>query len=112
MVHMPSHIYFRLGRFQDSIAANKNAVAADEQYLAEVSPYGAYPYSYYPHNVHFLLESARMVGDGPTALAAADSCRASCPTRSRRSPLGAGDQGRAVFRQCSIQPGGDDAEHP
>jgi tetratricopeptide (TPR) repeat protein len=72
MVHMPSHIYFRLGRFQDSIAANRNAVAADEQYLAEVSPYGAYPYSYYPHNVHFLLESARMVGDGPTALAAAD----------------------------------------
>jgi tetratricopeptide (TPR) repeat protein len=72
MVHMPSHIYFRLGRFQDSIAANRDAVAADEEYLAEVSPYGAYPYSYYPHNVHFLLESARMVGDGPTALAAAD----------------------------------------
>jgi tetratricopeptide (TPR) repeat protein len=72
MVHMPSHIYFRLGRFQDSIAANKDAVAADEKYLAEVSPYGPYPYSYYPHNVHFLLESARMVGDGPTALAAAD----------------------------------------
>ena len=72
MVHMPSHIYFRLGRFQDSIAANKNAVSADEAYLAEVSPYGAYPYSYYPHNVHFLLELARMVGDGATALAAAD----------------------------------------
>jgi tetratricopeptide (TPR) repeat protein len=72
MVHMPSHIYFRVGRFQDSIAANKDAVAADEEYLAEVSPYGSYPYSYYPHNVHFLLESARMVGDGSTALAAAE----------------------------------------
>jgi tetratricopeptide (TPR) repeat protein len=72
MVHMPSHIYFRIGRFQDSIAVNNNAVAADEAYLAEVSPYGAYPYSYYPHNVHFLLESARMVGDGATALAAAN----------------------------------------
>ena len=72
MVHMPSHIYFRLGRFQDSIAANKNAVSADEAYLAEVSPYSAYPYSYYPHNVHFLLESARMIGDAATALAAAD----------------------------------------
>lgn len=72
MVHMPSHIYFRLGRFQDSIAANKNAVAADERYLAEVSPYGTYPYSYYPHNVHFLLESARMVGDGATALQTAN----------------------------------------
>jgi tetratricopeptide (TPR) repeat protein len=72
MVHMPSHIYFRLGRFQDSITANRDAVTADEEYLAEVSPYGPYPYSYYPHNVHFLLESARMVGDGPTALAAAE----------------------------------------
>ena len=113
MVHMPSHIYFRLGRFQDLIAANKNAVAADEQYLAEVSPYGTYPYSYYPHNVHFLLESARMVGDGATALAAANKLPQHHVRRGRGGdPLGSGDQGGAVFRPCSIQPGGDDAEHP
>jgi tetratricopeptide (TPR) repeat protein len=47
-------------------------VAADEAYLAAVTPpEGIYPYSYYPHNVHFLLESARMAGDAETALAAA-----------------------------------------
>lgn len=72
IVHMPSHIYFRIGRLKDSIAANRDAVAADEAYLAEVSPEGLYPYSYYPHNVHFLLESARMAGDGATAVATAE----------------------------------------
>ncbi|MGD2084073.1 MAG: hypothetical protein PVF91_14010 [Chromatiales bacterium] len=72
IVHMPSHIYFRIGRFPDSIQTNRDAVAADEAYLAEVTPpEGIYPYSYYPHNVHFLLESARMAGDADTALAAA-----------------------------------------
>lgn len=72
IVHMPSHIYFRIGRLRDSIAANRDAVAADEAYLAQVSPDGLYPYSYYPHNVHFLLESARMAGDGATAVATAE----------------------------------------
>jgi tetratricopeptide (TPR) repeat protein len=73
MVHMPSHIYFRIGRFRDSIQTNREAVAADESYLAAVTPpEGIYPYSYYPHNVHFLLESARMAGDAETAIAAAE----------------------------------------
>jgi tetratricopeptide (TPR) repeat protein len=72
MVHMPAHIYFRVGRFADSIAANKDAVTADEAYVARAAPDSLYPYSYYPHNVHFLLESARMAGDGATALAAAE----------------------------------------
>ncbi|MEA3277274.1 MAG: tetratricopeptide repeat protein, partial [Pseudomonadota bacterium] len=73
IVHMPSHIYFRIGRFRDSIRANRDAVAADESYLAAVTPpEGIYPYSYYPHNVHFLLESARMAGDAQTAIAAAE----------------------------------------
>lgn len=71
MVHMPAHIYFRVGRFADAIDLNRDAVAADEAYIAKVAPDSLYPYSYYPHNVHFLLESARMAGDGPTALAAA-----------------------------------------
>lgn len=72
IVHMPSHIYFRVGRLKDSIAINRDAVAADEAYLAQVSPEGFYPYTYYPHNVHFLLESARMAGDGATAVATAE----------------------------------------
>jgi len=71
LVHMPSHIYFRVGRFADSIAANRDAVAADEAYLERTGRESPYRYSYYPHNVHFLLESARTTGDADTALAAA-----------------------------------------
>lgn len=67
IVHMPSHIYFRIGRFHDSIETNQAAVEADEQYLAEVDVEGIYPYGYYPHNIHFVIASAQMAGDKQTA---------------------------------------------
>jgi tetratricopeptide (TPR) repeat protein len=72
LVHMPSHIYFRLGRYRDALQMNKAAVAADEAYLARVQAEGIYPGGYYPHNIHFLLVSAQMAGDGPTAIEAAE----------------------------------------
>lgn len=72
LVHMPSHIYYRVGRYKDSLAANKQAVAVDEAYLADQQPTGVYPLAYYPHNVHFVLVSAQMAGDGDTVVAAAD----------------------------------------
>lgn len=72
LVHMPFHIYFNIGRFQDAVAVNRDAVAADEAYLAQAPANALYAYSYYPHNVHSLLESARMAGDGKTTLAAAE----------------------------------------
>jgi tetratricopeptide (TPR) repeat protein len=72
LVHMPSHTYFRVGRYRDSLAVNVAAVKADEAYLAEVDAEGIYPNGYYPHNIHFVLESARMAGAGDTALEFAD----------------------------------------
>jgi tetratricopeptide (TPR) repeat protein len=73
MVHMPSHIYYRIGRYFDALAVNKDAVAADETYLkASDAPMGVYRLGYYPHNVHFILASATMSGDGPAAIAAAE----------------------------------------
>jgi tetratricopeptide (TPR) repeat protein len=76
LVHMPSHIYYRVGRYLDALASNKDAVAVDEAYLAEVRPEGPYPLAYYPHNVHFVLATAKMAGDAPTALAAAEKLQA------------------------------------
>jgi tetratricopeptide (TPR) repeat protein len=67
LVHMPAHIYFRLGRFGDSIRANVVAARADEAYLATAGPNPAYRFGYYPHNVHFLVASAQMAGDMATA---------------------------------------------
>jgi tetratricopeptide (TPR) repeat protein len=71
IVHMPGHIYYRLGRYLDALEANKRAVAIDEAYIAAEKPAGTYPIGYYPHNVHFLMAAAQMAGDGATVLQAA-----------------------------------------
>jgi tetratricopeptide (TPR) repeat protein len=71
MVHMPSHIYYRLGRYLDSLAANRAAIAADEAYFARMPGGGLYRSGYYAHNIHFALASAQMAGEATTALAAA-----------------------------------------
>lgn len=70
IVHMPSHIYVRIGRFKDSLAVNKAAIAADEAYLKAFPnrpPLDVYAIGYLPHNVHFTLISALMAGDFATA---------------------------------------------
>jgi tetratricopeptide (TPR) repeat protein len=72
LVHMPSHIYYKAGRYKDSLAANEAAVAADERVLAASAEPGVYSSGYYPHNVHFVLVSAQMAGKADTALAAAE----------------------------------------
>lgn len=63
LVHMPAHIYHRIGRYADSMKANVAAARADEEYLAQVGDDGIYRFGYYPHNVHFLLTSGQMIGD-------------------------------------------------
>jgi tetratricopeptide (TPR) repeat protein len=72
LVHMPSHIYYRVGRYTDSLEANRRAVQADERYFQQATPSGIYSQGYYPHNMHFLMVSAQMAGDGSTAVEAAE----------------------------------------
>ena len=73
LVHMPSHIYYRVGRYLDALADNKVAVGVDEKYLTDTgAPMGVYRLGYYPHNIHFVMASAQMAGDGVTVIAAAD----------------------------------------
>ncbi|HZB57323.1 MAG TPA: tetratricopeptide repeat protein [Reyranella sp.] len=80
LVHMPSHIYYRVGRYLDALADNKMAAEVDENYLAATNaPMGVYRLGYYPHNVHFVLASAQMAGDGPTVIAAAEKLRGLIP---------------------------------
>jgi hypothetical protein len=79
LVHMPGHIYYRVGRFRDSIRANIAAVEADERYIASADPSPMYRYGYYPHNVHFVLTSAAMGGDARTALEYADKLEEAVP---------------------------------
>jgi tetratricopeptide (TPR) repeat protein len=80
LVHMPSHIYYRVGRYLDALADNKTAAEVDEKYLAATNaPMGVYRLGYYPHNVHFVMASAQMAGDGPTVIAAAEKLRGLIP---------------------------------
>jgi len=72
LVHMPFHIYYRIGDYKAAVAANKDAVLIDEAYIAQAQPVGIYPRAYYPHNVHSLMASAEMAGDGASAIAAAE----------------------------------------
>jgi tetratricopeptide (TPR) repeat protein len=86
LVHMPSHIYYRVGRYLDALADNKTAAGVDEKYLADTNaPMGVYRLGYYPHNVHFVLASAQMAGDGPTVIAAAEKLRGLIPDEVARN---------------------------
>ena len=71
LVHMPSHIYMRVGRFSDSYEANRRAVVADENYITQCRSQGIYPLNYYPHNIHFMAWSAMLLGNPDKALDAA-----------------------------------------
>jgi tetratricopeptide (TPR) repeat protein len=73
LVHMPAHIYIRVGRWNDAIAHNEHAVHVDEQYIADQRPTGVYPIAYYPHNYHFLSFAATMAGRSRQAITAAEA---------------------------------------
>ena len=81
LVHMPAHTWFRIGRFKESLEANIAAVAVDEAYLGDAGEAASpiYRYGYYPHNIHFVLTSAQMAGDGPTVLKSAEQLDAALP---------------------------------
>jgi tetratricopeptide (TPR) repeat protein len=74
LVHMPAHIYARVGRWHDAVIANQRAIEADDTYLAACRPGpGVYPLGYVPHNHHFLWFAATMTGNKKVALEAAES---------------------------------------
>jgi tetratricopeptide (TPR) repeat protein len=73
MVHMPAHIYQRVGRYADAMRANQLAVAADEDYIAQCRAQGLYPMAYYPHNIHFLWFAATFDGQSRVAIESARS---------------------------------------
>jgi len=79
LVHMPSHIYRRVGRYNDASKSNEDAIAADEDYITQCRAQGVYPLAYYPHNIHFLWDSASMEGRSQVAIAAARKASSSIP---------------------------------
>ncbi len=70
IVHMPAHIYIRVGRWADAIEINKRAVHADEKYFdgPHTPDSGFYTAAYASHNHHFLALAAMMAGNSATAI--------------------------------------------
>ena len=79
LVHMPSHIFRRVGRYADASKSNQDAVAADEDYIVQCRAQGVYPLAYYPHNIHFLWDSTTMEGRSQVAITAARKAASSIP---------------------------------
>ncbi|SDW64827.1 hypothetical protein [Thiocapsa roseopersicina] len=71
LVHMPGHIYIRVGRYEEAVLANEKAIAADDAYIAQCHAQGLYPVAYMPHNHHFLAAAASFIGQSRKALDAA-----------------------------------------
>lgn len=76
MVHMASHIYYRIGRYSDAMKSNYLAISADEKYAKENSTEGTYLKGYYPHNIHFLSYAATADGQSKVAIKAANKVAA------------------------------------
>ena len=70
MVHMPAHIYIRVGRWSDAVKANQHAIHTDEVFIEGQQPKGVYPLAYYPHNIHFLAFASTMAGQSAQAIEA------------------------------------------
>ena len=72
LVHMPAHIFFRVGDYEGASIANINAINSDEDYIKKYKPEGIYPVMYYNHNINFLSVSRMMEGNYIEAISAAN----------------------------------------
>lgn len=79
IVHMPAHIYYRVGLYRESLELNRQAIAVDEAYFKTSPSDPLYRSAYYPHNIHFLMVSAQMGGAARTATEAAAKLDAAMP---------------------------------
>jgi tetratricopeptide (TPR) repeat protein len=87
LVHMPSHIYIRVGRYADAAQSNIQAIEVDRAYLAKAPTPGMYA-AYYGHNMHFLSFAAMMSGNYEQAIQAARDLEAEMPESAVRDFAG------------------------
>ena len=80
LVHMPSHTYYRVGRYRDAMNANVQAVALDKRYVADIAPPGGIlGKPLHAHNIHFGMGGALMAGAAAPAIGLADGFMATYP---------------------------------
>ncbi|GJL71064.1 MAG: hypothetical protein NMNS01_02630 [Nitrosomonas sp.] len=86
LVHMPAHIYLRVGRYRDAALANQQAVKVDQHYLNHSHVESIYTAAYIPHNYHFLWAAAAKTGQYKLALQAARDTAAKVNPEEMRTP--------------------------
>ncbi len=86
LVHMPSHIYIRIGRYRDAAIANQKAIAVDNDYITQCHAQGVYPLAYIPHNHHFLWFAATLEGNSKLATTAGKNVAAMVDPPMMREP--------------------------
>ena len=84
LVHMPAHIYIRLGKYHEAVDLNQQAVDIDQRYLAGRAQSSEYTDGYYRHNLHFLWAALVMEGRSGEALKAARDLTATITTEEVR----------------------------
>lgn len=63
ILHMPSHIYLLVGDYAKAAEQNRQAIAADKEYIRQYGLDGIYPLHYLSHNYYFLSRACIMEGD-------------------------------------------------
>jgi tetratricopeptide (TPR) repeat protein len=86
LVHMPSHIYIRVGRYKEGVEVNERAVKTDEEYIESCKVQSVYPLFYYPHNYHFLLACSQMAGMSEKSADASAALQKNIPTEMMNVP--------------------------
>jgi len=79
LVHMPAHIYWRVGRYSDAVTVNIAAADADRAYFKTATPSPIYRGLYYPHNIDFIWQSAAMQGRSDETIRAAREFASNAP---------------------------------
>ena len=87
LVHMPAHIYARVGQHSASAHCNQEAVVADKRFLGATHEQGVYPAMYYSHNLHFLAYANCMDGKFANAKRAADELAAHVRPMVKQMPM-------------------------
>ncbi|MCI0354799.1 MAG: hypothetical protein L0099_07160, partial [Acidobacteria bacterium] len=75
LVHMPGHVYVRVGDYESMRKSNIAAARVDEAYLKTAPPHiagGIYGLMFYGHNLHFIATAAAFEGNYAEARAASD----------------------------------------
>ena len=86
LVHMPSHIYIRIGRYEDAVRVNEEAIRADNRYITQCRQQNFYSLAYGSHNHHFLWAAASFEGRSQEAMKAARATASKVTEESMHGP--------------------------